>query len=194
VRYNAPFALAIVASVLPIRSAGAQERLSTPAPRGPAIHLYAFGASGWTVRETDAVDNRVTDVELGRGGGVGANLMYDLSSWIAGYAGAELGVEREGAYGSYGVGVLLRMLRTGSARFHGRIGARVIDVVTTLPYADIGIGGELFVSRSLALASDLSTEVPLGDGSRNTGLRPVGVSARGGPERISIGISWYLDR
>jgi hypothetical protein len=120
--------------------------------------------------------------------------MYDLSSWIAGYAGAELGVEREGAYGTYGVGLLLRMLRTGSARFHSRIGARFIDVVTTLPYADIGFGGELFVSARLALTADFSSQVPLGDGSRNTGLRRVSVSPRGGPERISIGMSWYLYR
>lgn len=191
----AAVAVAVLALVWGPCGADAQEPpRSATSPRGPGVQLYAFSSSGWTIRETDRVENRMTDIELSSGAGMGANLMYDFSSWIGAYAGAEFGVEQEGVYGSYGGGVLLRTRRRGAVRFHARLGARILDVAAALPYAELGIGGELFMTPALALGADLTTEVPLGDGSRDTGLRQVEVSPRGGPERISLGISWYPNR
>lgn len=194
-RHHAAAAVAVLALASNPFRAAAQERLSPPPSlAGPGVQLYAFASGGWTVRETDPVENRVTDVELGSGAGLGASLTYHFTGWIGAYAGAEFGAEREGVYGSYGGGVLLRTARRGAVRFHGRLGARIIDVVAALPYADLGLRGELFMTPALALAADLTAEVPLGSGSRHTGLRRVEVSPRGGPERISLGISWYPSR
>ena len=160
---------------------------------GFGARIYGLASTGWTIREVEPADQAAT-VELGSGTGVGVRISYDFSRWIAGYAGAEVTVEQEGPYGSYGLGVLLRPAPGESFRVHALLGARIIDAVTSLVYADLGLGGELFVTPRLALGLDLKTALPLGDGTRDTGLRRVVVSPGGGPEQLALGLTWYPSR
>jgi hypothetical protein len=113
---------------------------------------------------------------------------------MGGYLEADLTAAAEGVYGSYAAGVILRETGTGSLRLGGRAGARIIDVVTPLLYADMGLEGELFVAPTIALGLDVGTAIPLGDGSRDTGSHRVDVAAKGGPERLRFGLAWYLGR
>jgi hypothetical protein len=177
-----------------IRLAPAQEprsEVTTIAAGRIGIQAYAVASNGWTIQERDRIEGRTTDVEVGRGAGVGLRVSYELSHPVAAYVEADLNAEREGVYGSYAAGVFLRSAGRGPMRFRGRVGGRIINVVAPLAYADLGLGGELFVARTLALGLDLSTAVPLGDGSRDTGTHRVEVSPEGGPERLIFGVTWY---
>lgn len=158
---------------------------------GVGAKVYALASTGWTIRELDRLEDRVTDIALGGGGGLGIRVSYDFSRRVAGYAEADLSAEQEGVYGSYAVGGLLRTADRGSLRFHARVGGRIINLVTSLPYADLGTGGELFVTPLLALGLDFSATLPIGNGTRNTGTRAVEISPRGGPRRFSFGLAWY---
>lgn len=168
---------------------------STPAEaqnsRRLGLQVYALASSGWTIRERERVENRTTDVHLSSGGGVGLRISYDFSPRIAGYAGADLNAEQEGVYGSYAAGMILRTAGDGPLRFHARAGARVINAVAPLGYADLGVGGEVFVALALALDLEFSAAIPLGDGSRSTSTHMVEVSPRGGPQRVAFGLAWY---
>jgi hypothetical protein len=75
---------------------------------------------------------------------------------VAAYVEADLNAEREGVYGSYAAGVFLRSAGRRPMRLRGRVGGRIINVVAPLAYADLGLGGELFVARTLALGLDLA--------------------------------------
>jgi hypothetical protein len=194
-RCLAVLGVAVLAVCVGSSRALAQERLlDPPVRRALGAQVYALASTGWTIREVDRQENRVTDIDLSTGGGMGLRLSYDFSRIVGGYAAAELSAESEGVYGSYGAGVLLRMARTGALRFHARFGAGIINVVTSLGYADLGAGGELFLAPGLALGLDLSAAVPLGDGSRDTGTHSVEVSPQGGPRQLSLGLAWYLAR
>jgi hypothetical protein len=177
-------------------SALAQERLLDPAlgTRRLGVQLYGLASTGWRIQEIDRQENRVTDLALTTGGGMGLRLSYEFSRVLAGYAAAELGAESEGVYGSYGAGMLFRIARTGALRFHARLGARIIDVATSLAYTDLGAGGELFLAPGLALGLGVDAAVPLGNGSRDTGTRQVEVSPENGPKRVTLGLAWYPAR
>jgi hypothetical protein len=186
-----------LAACLVSRFAPAQADL--PARATPArtasrlgVELYGVVASGWVVQELDREEGRTTNVDIGTGRGAGLRISYGLSPRVAGYLAADLNVEQEGVYPTYGAGMRLQTI--GRLRFGARAGGRVIDVVAPLVYADLGIFGELSLAPVLALGLDLSTAVPLGDGSRNTGTHRVGVAARGGPERAEVGLVWYPSR
>ena len=189
---------AVAAAALTLASAStaavAQKPSDHPASHGVGLQLYLLASSGWTLRQTDSIDNTVIDLGVGSGGGVGANLIYDLAHWIGGYAGLEFAVESEGIYRTYGAGVILRTRPRGAFRLHGRAGARIIDVETSLFYADLGVGAELFVTSALAVSAEASVEVPLGSRTRYTGLHTVRLTAREGPKRLSLGAAWYPSR
>ncbi|HEY3012139.1 MAG TPA: hypothetical protein VGJ36_05280 [Gemmatimonadales bacterium] len=127
---------------------------------GFGVQVYALASSGWTIRERDPLENRVTDVQLSSGGGTGLRITYDFSRRIGAYAGADLNAEQEGLYGSYRAGVLLRAAGTGPLRFHARAGGMVIDVVAPLGYADLGLGGELFIARGSRWVSISARQCP----------------------------------
>lgn len=128
----------------------------------------AFESDGAVAQEVP-LDQRDARGGLGAIRKIRLRLSTDLSHRIAGYAEAELSAEQEGVYGSYALGALLRITVSGTARFHARLGARIINLVTSLPYADLGAGGELFLTPLLALGLDLSASLPIGDGTRDTG-------------------------
>jgi hypothetical protein len=158
---------------------------------GLGVQVHALASSGWTIRETDRVEKRTTDVHLSSGGGLGLRISYDFSRLIAGYAGVDLSAEQEGVYGSYSAGVILQATGNGALRFHARAGGRVINVVAPLGYAELGLGAGVFLSPKVALGVDAGAAIPLGNGSRYTGTHTIEVSPQGGPKRVTLGLAWY---
>src|SRR4051812_20862600 len=84
--------------------------------------------------------------------------------------------------------MLIRRGGPGSVRLRLRIGGRLIDQVALLPYADLGVGAELFLSRTAGIAFDLSTAVPVVVGAGT----PVLTRLRSLPEEAPSDSRWPL--
>ncbi|MDY7228400.1 hypothetical protein [Hyalangium rubrum] len=183
---------AVLSVFLSLSPAFAAEEEEAPPPSGLYLQPHVHMLSGWTLHVEDSFMQQDYQVELRKGGGVGLRLGYDFTPHVGLFASAELNAEREGPYSGYGAGLTLRTGMLGPVRLNARVGARLLDPVTTLVYGTAGAGLEVFLFRPVSLALEVDGAVPLAEGTRFNGTSQDNVSAEGGPVRGILGITWYI--